>query len=159
MNTLAARSRRVFCPRALIASPPKTKKATGGNDDNDNGANKNLDRIRRMYYGTKEITAWGLMCAMERRWDKLYTCKLLVGDSDIAVLITPNELQCDEDISKVDIVVNALNSYGLGQQFLDYIKYNEHLKEPMDGNWRIGGSLMIPLNVPTKGTRMTEWDI
>lgn len=175
--SLAPRHKRgPFVCWARAAAPPKKPKTGGGgngNNNNDGGGGgggwgkpgrsseseddkkKNINALKRMYYEALEITPSALVLAMKHRWGKPYKCELIVKEQGMAVHVLTEEAASHDDRTEMNLVVEVLNTYGLGPQFLNYIKYSTTIRQP---DWQVGG-IVIPLNIPTDGPRMGEWNI
>lgn len=173
----APRRRKGLTCLARAAAPPKKRKTGGGgNGNNDGGGDggsggsgwgkprqsesdddkkKQINALKRMYYEALEITPSALVLAMKHRWGKPFKCELIVKEQGMAVHVLTEEAASHEDRTEMNLVVEVLNTYGLGPQFLNYIKYSTTIRQP---DWQVGG-IIIPLNIPTDGPRMGEWNI
>lgn len=147
----------------------RPKKMTGGsgddkggkgndryNQDNERIRNYNIGMLHRVFNAQPEITPSQVINAMVKRWGKPYHCYLLKQDNNVSLCITPASYDRNLRVHETEVllVVELLNTYGLGSGFVDFIKYDTTtLKDPAMCHC----DQIVSLNIPTAGDRLVEW--
>lgn len=144
--------------------PPK-RKTGGGGDNNDNNnhrrderdaANRarmyNIGMLQRAFNSTSNVTPSVLHNAMVVRWGRPYRCSLTHENQYIAIKVSQDPYHIMDEDDDIFLITELLNSYSLGPQFVDYIKYDHGLKDP-----RYCADFIISLSIPIAGARANEW--
>ena len=172
---------RVKCKRAYCVSvfaklctPPKRKTGGGGNggwggngnnsggsggnqSDDDNNAEErariyNIGVLQRAFKHTSAVTPKALHTAMITRWGRPYRCELISDNNILSIKVQTEPHHIHDEDDDIYLISEILNSYNLGPQFIDYIKYDHSLRDP-----RYQQEIIIPLNIPLTGHRTSEW--
>lgn len=168
-NMFTSRVSRTYTPITckLRAPPRKPKTGGGGNDDQQNNSNdwKHLEKIRnynlgtlyRCYESQPEITEHGLVGAMVMRWGRPYIPVVIVPESTIfmSVHFQPRTFDRNDkkSLQELQLTLNVLNTYSLGGEFIDYIKFDSSVRDPS----MMQTPYIVSINIPVSGDRLCEW--
>lgn len=145
--------------RVLNKGITRTRRRTGGDgggNDDESAAERahayNIGMMHRMYYGHTNITNNAIMKAMVNRWGRPLKCELVDRDNFKALRVV-DEAYKHTDQTEVQKLVACLNAYGVGSQFIDFLKYDSSVRDP-----RFLEEYILCLNIPIAGPRLAEWN-
>ena len=155
-------------PRYLIynstIAPPK--KLGGGGDNNDGDDDKKrqesakrlyqVNSLKRMYASEPKISVTRFQSELYQETRQPVNVTIVERDGvfNLKVELDDTETDMRKKFKEIRTVVEFLNSFNVGIQFLQYIKYDTRLKDLHKTT-----EVYIPLNIPVSGVRASEWDL
>lgn len=154
---------RVECARTITKRKTGGGGGGGGNDDEQKRAQMRaaqLASINRAFRAESNIRGSEIMLAMLKRWGAIYKVRLVIDTDDTQFIqlrflssIYNPKIATKTDSQEFALLTDILNTYGLGAEFLDFIKFDGSLDDPTYESFEIS------LNIPIAGERIIEWDI
>lgn len=116
----------------------------GQSNDEGNGVNYNFE-------GT--ITQSALVVAMTKRWGRAYNCSLQLDKQGYVAVAFQGQGDYLAGAACNALVMDMLNTHGIGSHFIEYIQYDANVKNPQHDS-----TYIVSLGIPTSGPRFAEWN-